>query len=78
MSQNELFVDKSKWANAYDVWVLQTKVGRFVIRRARRGSEEFRLWINGVQTSHYGTVEKLMVVVDGILKIQEQTRDRDA
>jgi hypothetical protein len=61
---------KTEWANAHDVWVLQTKIGRYVIRRAERGSHEFRLWLNKAPTNYYGTVVELQKTVDRILAVQ--------
>ena len=61
----------NNWENYHDIWVLQTKVGRFVIRRDKRGSRDFHLWLGKKPTTHWGTVEELQKVVNRILYAQQ-------
>jgi len=59
----------SDWANHQDIWVLQTRAGRFVIRRDGQGSTDFRLWLNKKPTTYCGTVEEMKAVVERILAV---------
>lgn len=62
-------MSRVSWTNHEDLWVLQTRVGRYVIRRDRRGSLDFRLWLNKKPTKYCGTVEEMKVVVERILAV---------
>lgn len=77
MSQGDMFGGEAAWAKYEDLYVLQTKSSRYVIRRAGRGSEKFRLHINRVGTAHYGSVQELMKVVDEILAVQAQAKGKE-
>jgi hypothetical protein len=59
------------WTQHCDVWRSDTPVGRYVIRRYKRSSREFKLWLNGRPTKYIGTVEWLKRTVDSILSVRE-------
>lgn len=50
-----------------DKWVCDTPVGRYLIQRRKKGSQEFVLIFNGHNTKFYGTVEQLKRTVERVI-----------